>query len=333
MMPRYVIFRTLCLSQVWAWCAIASMAQAHGIAGNRYFPGTLTFDDPAVADEFIAPNFSTATLPVGPGDTVNDTTYAFSFARLLTPDLVFQLDSGWTQWTRASQPRQEGFDTTNLGFKARIYEDDPHETLVSISLGWGLPNSGRSTVGQSGPSTLQTGLFFGKGFGDLPNRWRWLRPFGVAGGLLAELPTHRHSTALSLNPSTGQLEVTTSGNPNVLHWGFALEYSTLYLTDRFNGGPPKEEPLHQWVLLVEFAFDTPLGASLGRKRTGTANPGLSYVALTWQVAVEAIVPLDRGAGSGVGGRFQLLLFLDDLLPSVFGKPLLSEHPLFAPLSR
>jgi hypothetical protein len=25
----------------------------HGIAGKRYFPGTLTFDDPAVADELI----------------------------------------------------------------------------------------------------------------------------------------------------------------------------------------------------------------------------------------------------------------------------------------
>jgi hypothetical protein len=28
-------------------------SEAHGIAGNRYFPGTLTFDDPAVADELI----------------------------------------------------------------------------------------------------------------------------------------------------------------------------------------------------------------------------------------------------------------------------------------
>lgn len=26
-------------------------AHAHGIAGNRLFPGTITFDDPAVADE------------------------------------------------------------------------------------------------------------------------------------------------------------------------------------------------------------------------------------------------------------------------------------------
>jgi hypothetical protein len=52
------------------------------------------------------------------------------------------------------------------------------------------------------------------------------------------------------------------------------------------------------------------------------NPGLSYVAVTWQIAVEAIVPLNSAAGRG--GRMQLLLFLDDLAPSLFGKPLLSR---------
>jgi|SRR5579859_3680093 len=30
--------------------ASAEVAHAHGIAGNRYFDGTMTFDDPAVAD-------------------------------------------------------------------------------------------------------------------------------------------------------------------------------------------------------------------------------------------------------------------------------------------
>jgi hypothetical protein len=32
---------------------LTQSAFAHGIAGNRYFPGTLTFDDPAVADELV----------------------------------------------------------------------------------------------------------------------------------------------------------------------------------------------------------------------------------------------------------------------------------------
>ena len=54
------------------------------------------------------------------------------------------------------------------------------------------------------------------------------------------------------------------------------------------------------------------------------NPGLSYVAVTWQVAAEAIIPLNGAAGRSVGARAQLLLFLDDLIPTVFAKPLLSQ---------
>jgi hypothetical protein len=56
------------------------------------------------------------------------------------------------------------------------------------------------------------------------------------------------------------------------------------------------------------------------------NPGFAYVAVTWQIAAEAIVPLNRAGGDGVGFRAQLPLFLDDLLPSLFGKPLLSNQP-------
>src|SRR5215468_2034436 len=45
-------------------------------------------------------------------------------------------------------------------------------------------------------------------------------------------------------------------NVDILHWGFALEFSTLYLTNRFTPGKlPKEEPLNQFVPLVEFSFD------------------------------------------------------------------------------
>src|SRR6476619_1652743 len=43
---------------VWAYGA-----HAHGIAGNRYFDGTLTFDDPAVADEAILPYYENLAFP------------------------------------------------------------------------------------------------------------------------------------------------------------------------------------------------------------------------------------------------------------------------------
>jgi hypothetical protein len=118
----------------------------------------------------------------------------------------------------------------------------------------------------------------------------WLRPFGVAGAVTAEFPISRTSTTIDIDPATGRLGLVPTINGNILHWGLALEFSTLYLTNRFTGGPPKEEPLNQFVPLVEFAFDTPIGRGFGHKTAGTSNPGLSHVAETWQLAAEAILP-------------------------------------------
>jgi hypothetical protein len=69
--------------------ASAHSAAAHGIAGNRFFVGTLTFDDPSVADEAILPNFSTLNSPVE-GGNATDNRFDWSFTRLLTPFLQVQ---------------------------------------------------------------------------------------------------------------------------------------------------------------------------------------------------------------------------------------------------
>jgi hypothetical protein len=53
--------------------------------------------------------------------------------------------------------------------------------LVSAGLAWGIGRSGAVGVAANGPDTIQPGLFFGKGFGDLPNSLAWLRPFAVTG--------------------------------------------------------------------------------------------------------------------------------------------------------
>jgi hypothetical protein len=46
-----------------AMIAVSYAAQAHGIVGNRLFPGTLAFDDPAVMDELIFPAVTTLKHP------------------------------------------------------------------------------------------------------------------------------------------------------------------------------------------------------------------------------------------------------------------------------
>src|SRR5579871_6573844 len=66
------------LALVLAAVMTSPSAEAHGIAGNRAFPGTLAFDDPAAADEAVLPNFSHFNHPDGGGDvTDNRINYAF----------------------------------------------------------------------------------------------------------------------------------------------------------------------------------------------------------------------------------------------------------------
>jgi len=310
-MRRFVI--------VMAILGFAHSAHAHGIAGNRFFPGTLSFDDPAVADESILPLFSSSKHPDEGGDVV-DNRFTWSFFRLLTPTLGVGVDSGWVHRDWGSS-RSSGFDTTNLTIKGEVYRNDLHETLVSAGLAWGIGHSGAQGAGANAPDLIAPGIFFGKGFGDLPDSLAWLRPFGITGALTLEHPMTGMSTTSGIDPLTGQLGSILMPDVDTLHWGFAIEFSTLYLTNRFTPGKlPKEEPLNQLVPLVEFSFVS----ARGQKTVATMNPGLSYVAVSWQVAAEAIVPLNSEAGRSIGARAQLLLFLDELIPSLFGKPLLSR---------
>jgi hypothetical protein len=278
----------------------AQTAQAHGIAGNRYFDGTMTFDGPAVADEAILPFFTYQQYPTQ-SSTVSESRINAAFARLLTPTLAFTVDSGWIHqnWPLG---HTSGFDKTDIGLKYEAYRNNQHEALVSISLDWGIGHSGSVAVGADAPDTIQPGIFFGRGFGDLPAESSWLRPFAITGAVVDEIPLGSARRALAPNLATGGFDTVVSPAVETLHWGFSIQYSTLYLTKRFDGGPPKEEPLNQWVPLVEFKFDSPRG----QQTAATANPGFAYVAVTWQVSAEAIIPLNHAGGTGPGFRAQLL---------------------------
>lgn len=303
--------------------ALAGTSWAHGIAGNRYFPGTLTFDDPAVADELFIPIYSHLEHPPREGGEATDDAFSLTFLRLLTPRLAIGGDTTWLRRARDGFSARTGFGTTHLLVKGLVYENDPHETLVSASLIWGIGGFGTKAVGGYGPNTISPSVTFGKGFGDLPDTLKWLRPFAIVGALAPEFPLNGKTRTLLFESGTDQSHYGYLHNPDIVHWGFALEFSTLYLTSRFTGGRPKEEPLKQLVPLIEFPVDTTVSG--GRLRNAaTMNPGLSYVGVAYQVAAEAIVPLNTQGGHGVGFTAGLEFFLDDLMPALFEKPVLGN---------
>ena len=302
-----------------AMVAISCVAHAHGIVGNRVFPETLAFDDPAVNDEMILPAVTTLKHP-GEGDDVTDNQISWSFTRLLTSTVSIGVDSGWIHrnWGVTSR---SGFDTTALTLKGLLYKSDVHEVMISAGVAWDIGHSGGQDVGANRPDSILPGIFFGKGFGDAPDSVSWLRPFAITGAITMEHPMTGMSINSGIDEQTGQLDPMLTRNVDTLHWGFSLQYSTFYLTSRYTPGKlPKNEPAYQFIPLVEFAFDSPRG----EKTAATMNPGVAYVGGAWQVAAEAIVPLNTEGGSRIGARAQLLLFLDELIPSLFGKPLLGR---------
>jgi hypothetical protein len=245
--------------------------QAHGIVGNRLFPGTLSFEDPAVMEELVL----TAISLKHPDDQNNvvDNAITWEYSRLLTPTLSLSIGGGFVHrnWSGINR---SGFDQTDLMVKTLLYQNDLHEVMVSAGLAAGIGRSGALGVGANQLNTVQPSVFFGKGFGDLPSGLAWLRPFAVTGVAAVEFPFGTTTTALD-NSVPGELTPDVARTNTVVHWGLSIQYSTFYLTPRFSAGRlPKDDPLNQFIPLVEFAVDTPVGGA----PVATMNPGIIYVA-------------------------------------------------------
>ena len=89
-------------------------------------------------------------------------------------------------------------------------------------------------------------------------------------------------------------------------------------------GVKEREQTKEAVPLIEFSGETPLGRSYNTRTTAIAAPGIVWMGEEMQIAVEALLPLNRRTGRGVGVIAQAHFFLDEMMPSVFGKPLLAR---------
>src|SRR6516165_9954133 len=67
--------------------------------------------------------------------------------------------------------------------------------------------------------------------------------------------------------------------------------------------------INHLIPLVEAQFATPVANNLGNSfvTTGTINPGVIWVGSYFQLGLEAIIPVNRDSGTGVGilGQFHI----------------------------
>jgi hypothetical protein len=297
-------------------------ASAHGIAGKRFFPATLTTDDPFVADEFSFPTISTIRTPGSDeGPPARDTEAATEFAKRITPNLGFSIAERYIRIDPDGGSSQYGWGNTELQLKYQFFKSDEHETILSFGTSFEIGGSGTQRVGADRFNTLTPTLFFGKGFGDLPDSLNYLKPVAITGAIGGAIPLRSSSNVYGIDPDTGAVTVDTQRHSNVLQYGFALEYSLQYLQS-FVKDVGLGAPFNRMIPLVEFAFQSPLDRN-GGGMTGTINPGVIWAGQFFQLGVEAMIPINERTGHNVGAIVQLHFFLDDLFPGSLGRPLVN----------
>jgi hypothetical protein len=272
-------------------------ARAHGYAGERFFPPTITTDDPFAADELALPTVTA----IKNTDGVREVDIGFELDKLIFPNLSLGISDTHTLLYPHGAPRTNGWENLDLNLKYNAYTNEAHEFIASIGLQTEIGGTGSRSIGRDAHSTFEPVFFFGKGFGDLPDSLAALKPLALTGVV-------------------GQTFPTAPDSPNTLEWGFSLQYQLPYLQSKVKDiGLPK--PLRDMILLVEFPFETAENRGERGLTTGSVNPGVLWETKWAQFGAEAIIPVNSVSGRNVGVVFQVWIFLDDLDPAHFGHPL------------
>jgi hypothetical protein len=295
---------------------------AHEIVGNRFFPATLGIDDPGVNDELSLPtvdSFNTGDVP-----PVRQRDISAEFSKRITEDFAISFGSTYT-FLGPMDPTAagaNGFQNLDTTFKYRVFKNAEHEFVMSVGLSVEWGGTGSASVGAEPFNTYVPNIYFGKGLGDLPDTLSWIRPVAITGQVGYAIPERNFTTTFGIDPDTGNQTVDTEFHPRVLNWGATIQYSMPYLKSAVvDLGLP--DFINHLIPLVEATMQTPVANTLtsGTMTTGTINPGVIWVGNTFQVGVEALIPINRQSGSNVGVIAQLHLYLDDIDPHGIGKPL------------
>src|SRR6266851_3548829 len=288
---------------------------AHEIVGNRFFPATLGIDDPGVNDELSLP--TVANFRTGDDPSFRQRDISAEFSKRITEAFAVSFGSTFSSFRPPGGPTgvgTSGFQNLETTFKYRVFKNPEHEFVMSVGLSVEWGGTGVQSVGADPFNTYTPTLFFGKGLGDLPDTLSWIRPVAI--------PGRNSTTTFGIDPDSGDLTADTEFHPRVLNWGGTIQYSMPYLKSAvIDLGLP--DFINRFIPLVEATLQTPVSNTFtsGTMTTGTINPGFIWVGNTFQVGIEALIPINRQSGTNVGVIAQLHFYLDDIDPRGIGKPI------------
>jgi hypothetical protein len=200
----------------------AGSALAHGFAGSRFFPATITIDDPFVADELSLPTVSNQKTGTDP--SVVETTISGELSKRITSDFGLSIGYAWTHLDKAGPPHNpNGFQNLEITPKYQFLLNAPHEAVASVGVITELGGTGARRVGAVPFATYTPTLYFGKGAGDLPESLNWARPFAVTGTFGYSITSNKKITNPVIDPDTHNACI--DHVSNTLNYGVAIQYS------------------------------------------------------------------------------------------------------------
>jgi hypothetical protein len=294
----------------------ASPALAHGMIGQRFFPATLTIDDPFVADELSLPTVSFMPFPSSGGSPAfRQTDISAELSKRLSPDFGFSLAGDLTILDPDHGPTQNGFQNMEVSLKYVFFKSAKHETLLSAGVSWEVGGTGSKRVGAESFDSVIPKLFFGKGMGDLPDRVELLKPIAITGAFGYSIPTRRFNKTF-VTSDEGDVEVDKELNPQAFQWGFSLQYNLQYLQSYVRDvGLPW--PFNRMIPIVEMSMQTLTQGPNSGQTTGTVSPGIIWFGRYLQLGLELQIPVNRQSGKNVGVIGQVHFYLDDIAPNIF----------------
>jgi hypothetical protein len=269
------------------------------------FPGTLILPQIAPTDEaYIQGATPFSGTPVPLNTRRNDAIWFFG--KTLTEGLGIRFRDVYTRLDPVHRGSRYGWQTLTANAQYEAVLDGPHEFLFSVGVDRQFGGTGAGRVqrrGFSGVGATTPTIYFGKGLDDLDIGY--MRPLAISG-------------------TFGYLIADKSPRPDVATAGFAVEYSIPYLQSKVRAFD-LPDVIRGLTPITELFLTTPAGENHGTANTALIAPGVVYTGEGWQFGVEALIPMTRATGKGVGVTAQFHVWLDYLFPNGIGRPVFSSQ--------
>ncbi len=274
-------------------------AGAHGVIGQRFIPSTLAVEDPFASDEM-----DLLAIRRGPrASEGRETGFGFEISKRLHPDFAVSVAWEYLLVDPSDGRKIAGGANPEIGFKYVAFRSPAHEAIFSAGLSVEPGGAGAKRVAEK-VTTISPAIYFGKGFGDLPDALNYLKPLALAGAVELGVPANRRLAGEEDRFSTA------------VGYGFALQYSIPYLQSSVKDAGIGA-PFDRMFPVLEFSFETNINSPHRGATTASINPGLLWVGRYVELGVGAEIPLNNRSGANACVRSLVHIFLDDLWPNIF----------------